>query len=239
MRKLVLASAISLLALVGGASIANAAPVINVLLENVRTNAAPVADQFANVGNFGTGLNAQIGVGGVFGDLTISSINGGTANSGIFAGNLLSPALEASVFGDFNSTRGYLAAGGNGGVVNIASAAGLRNDLFMLWGTVDRGTVRNVIQTNGGDIITGEDVWNAMSAAGRANGDGNTNVWLHITGLNAFNGAAFRDDGANSFEFTVQQGVPEPATWAMLMIGFAGIGIFGMRKRKAIQLRLT
>jgi hypothetical protein len=34
--------------------------------------------------------------------------------------------------------------------------------------------------------------------------------------------------------------VPEPATWAMMLLGFVGVGLFGMRKKKMTgQLRLA
>ena len=42
------------------------------------------------------------------------------------------------------------------------------------------------------------------------------------------------DPSINAFEvsnFTVGSAVPEPATWAMMLIGFGGIG-FSMRRRR-------
>ena len=207
-------------------------------MKSTRTSSSP--DLLPNVQNFGTAgtPNTQISISNgtfTFGDLSITTTNGTTANSGIFGGNIPTPGVnqEASVFGNADTNRGYLAAGGgtltNPGIVDITRTDGQVNTLAMLWGTVDRGTLRNVIHTNGGDTITGEDVWTAMDAAGRANGDGNTNVWLIISGLNNFNEATFKDFDANSFEFTVRAGlvapVPEASTWAMMLIGFLGVGL--------------
>ena len=36
--------------------------------------------------------------------------------------------------------------------------------------------------------------------------------------------------------FTFTGGVPEPSTWAMLLIGFAGVGFVGYRTRKAVSI---
>lgn len=48
-------------------------------------------------------------------------------------------------------------------------------------------------------------------------------------------GAQFESVGLNSFEFDnlAVSGVPEPTTWAMMLIGFAAVG-FGMRRKKAV-----
>jgi hypothetical protein len=37
---------------------------------------------------------------------------------------------------------------------------------------------------------------------------------------------------SNAFEFDMGSTVPEPSTWAMMLIGFAGLGILGYRKTK-------
>jgi hypothetical protein len=40
--------------------------------------------------------------------------------------------------------------------------------------------------------------------------------------------------GAHADTFTVQIGVPEPSTWALLLAGFGGLGLVGSRRtRKA------
>jgi hypothetical protein len=47
-----------------------------------------------------------------------------------------------------------------------------------------------------------------------------------------------RDDGFKLSSITVNSAVPEPATWAMMLIGFGAIGA-GMRRRKANTPRLN
>jgi PEP-CTERM motif len=43
--------------------------------------------------------------------------------------------------------------------------------------------------------------------------------------------------GLHADTFTVQIGVPEPSTWAILMVGFGGVGLVGYRRtRKATAI---
>jgi hypothetical protein len=51
---------------------------------------------------------------------------------------------------------------------------------------------------------------------------------IRITGLDPFTTATFSSTG-NAFEFTLAT-VPEPSTWAMMVIGFAGLGYAAFRR---------
>jgi PEP-CTERM motif len=46
-------------------------------------------------------------------------------------------------------------------------------------------------------------------------------------------------DGSAGFGFDLAVGgaVPEPSTWAMMLVGFAGLGFVGYRRRAAAILR--
>ena len=37
-------------------------------------------------------------------------------------------------------------------------------------------------------------------------------------------------DGISSLTFTATTGVPEPSTWALMVLGFAGLGFAGYRR---------
>jgi hypothetical protein len=164
-----------------------------------------------------------------------------TAGSGLFAGNIPNgtPTLQASPFGNGNASSLYLSASGGGGVVTLFSQNGVRNELGLLWGTVDDGDYRNRIFTSGGNVITGGMILDECAAEGFSCTDGQTNVFVRITGLNDFTFAKFSDAEANSFEYVpLAAAVPELSTWAMFVIGFAGLG-FVARRRQQAQLRLA
>jgi hypothetical protein len=141
------------------------------------------------------------------------------------------------VFGNLDSTQEYFSAGGGGQVTLTYTNA--QTSLNLLWGTVDLETGRNLLITTGnGYSIDGNAIFGAAQTFCGSNScpvlsAGNDEVYLSITGLGSFNTATFSDSGANAFEFLPGAlpnsvgGVPEPATWAMLLLGFAGIGFMG------------
>jgi hypothetical protein len=81
-----------------------------------------------------------------------------------------------------------------------------------------------------------------MGAAGNGSQtDPQANQLITITGLGAFTTATFSSTG-NAFEFSLIPaglnqtiGTPEPSTWAMLMIGFAGLGYAAFRRNSKGQ----
>ena len=59
-----------------------------------------------------------------------------------------------------------------------------------------------------------------------------SNGYAFISGLPAFNSVVV-SSSQNSFEFdNVTAGVPELATWEMMLAGFASLGVVGYRKTK-------
>ena len=67
---------------------------------------------------------------------------------------------------------------------------------------------------------------------------GNFEAYLKIKNLAPFTSATFSDgaNDSNAFEFLVGQAntvtsVPEPSTWAMLILGFAGVGFMAYRRK--------
>ena len=71
---------------------------------------------------------------------------------------------------------------------------------------------------------------------GLANGAGNQsdtfdNKWFRILGTDPFTSFTVIST-RNAFEFDMAGGVPEPSTWAMMLIGFAGLGYAAFVRRK-------
>lgn len=97
-----------------------------------------------------------------------------------------------------SSSRNYALSGGDPGInVNAGTAGGINAD---------------------GSLFGGE--WSAGSSTVRAVFD-----WLPSEFLSANDAGPALSDTLGPFKFTPVAGsVPEPATWAMMMLGYAGLG---------------
>ena len=130
-----------------------------------------------------------------------------------------------------------------GGVANVDFAKTFNGSFQFDWGSIDDYNTLT-IHTTTGDVVY---VPGSGSFANPANGDqfsGLTNGVFTIfgSGITGFSLSSSK----NSFEidnFAVLStgtnplggGVPEPATWAMMIIGFGGIGAL-LRRRRALAL---
>jgi hypothetical protein len=167
-----------------------------------------------------------------------SFFDGGAAFSGsgvvMNNGGQGSLGLYASPFGD---TTNYMAVLG-GGSEEIAYS-GFTTSFGLYWGSVD--TYNSLTFYNGGvavATITGADL--PLNANG-AQTDYASNAYVWITALPQFD-RVIAASSSNSFEFDnvvtggplaqASAAVPEPSTWAMLLLGFAGLGYAGLRRSK-------
>ncbi len=73
--------------------------------------------------------------------------------------------------------------------------------------------------------------WRVRALIRAARGTGGT-----VDGSGWFNNTGAFTVTIDGFEVTA--GVPEPSTWAMLLLGFAGVGFAGYRRKRA-ALRLA
>jgi hypothetical protein len=139
--------------------------------------------------------------------------------------------LYATPYGDATN---YMAVLG-GGSEEIAFSA-LKSSFGLYWGSVD--TYNSLAFYNGDTLvatISGADVAPPMTANGGQT-DYASNGYVLLSALPQFD-RVVAASSSNSFEFdNVVAGtsaVPEPSTWAMLLIGFTGLGYAGFRRSKA------
>jgi hypothetical protein len=78
--------------------------------------------------------------------------------------------------------------------------------------------------------LTGADLQSMFGAtADGSHTSPTSNELVTISGLGSFTTATFSSSN-NSFEFSIGSGVPETSTWAMMALGFAGLGYVGFRR---------
>jgi hypothetical protein len=113
------------------------------------------------------------------------------------------------------------------------------------WGSIDGndGNTNSLVLNVGSDTITGSD----LVSMGLANGAGDQfdafdNQWFRISDSDPFTSFTVSST-TNAFEFdmagpsaVVLTGVPEPSTWAMSLMGFAGLGWFARMRRRKLTL---
>jgi hypothetical protein len=142
----------------------------------------------------------------------------------------------AAPFGMGNTT--YMSVQ-NGGTEE-ATGATPQNSLKIYWGSIDAVGVDDILNevsvTVDGYTLTGSDLV-TLGAMGNGNqGSPTNNQWVTITGLDAFTTVAFHAAGKNAFEFSLNPAVPEPSTWAMMALGFAGLGYAAFRRNSKVRV---
>ena len=80
-----------------------------------------------------------------------------------------------------------------------------------------------------GDSITGAAIGSQSGLTFDSNGNSGVTEGFQISDPNASTG--FTASPSAAFEFDMA-GVPEPATWAMMLVGFASLGFAGLRRTK-------
>lgn len=139
-----------------------------------------------------------------------------------------------SPFGAGSNTN-YYAVEPNGSVTITYTAA---RDMFgLLIGTLD--SYNNIAFSTAGiagvQSFSGTDIATALGMA--SNGTTNKNVLF--SGLNSYNTVTLTDTTASAFEFVqASSAVPEPAAWAMMILGMGAVG-FAMRRRQKVSTRVS
>jgi hypothetical protein len=166
------------------------------------------------------------------GDVTWSLVSGSASTEkGSVAGQYAAP------WGMGDTTYMSVQKGGT----EQATWATPQTRLSIYWGSIDAmnvdGILNEVSITIDGYTLTGSDLV-GLGAIGNGSQSGPANnEWVTITGLGPFTTVDFHDAGKNAFEFSLGSGVPEPSTWMMMALGFAGFAFMGWRgSRKTASL---
>jgi hypothetical protein len=118
-----------------------------------------------------------------------------------------------------------------GGDSETATFATDQTSISIYWGSIDS---YNTFVTIDGYSLTGTELASMGATDDGSHSSPTSNEWITISGLGAFKSATF-SSGSNSFEFSLGSSVPEPSTWAMMMLGFAGLGYAAFRRNSKGQ----
>ena len=117
-----------------------------------------------------------------------------------------------------------------GGGTEMATWNTPQTSLALYWGSIDGdGNINSLSISMGAYTLTGVELATTFGADGNGNQVSPLgNQLVRITGLDPFTTATFSST-ANAFEFSLAS-VPEPSTWAMMAIGFVGLGYAAFRR---------
>lgn len=188
--------------------------------------------------------------------ITLSATPGAAVYAGptpTFDFNSATPEYNGSIFSGsvggvraqpFGSTGGYISVGPTDGTpktLNL-SGFGLISSISFIWGSVDAYNTLEVLDAANNVLAT----FTGANATINPNGNQtspatNPLAKLTITGADQglVSGLRFNST-SNAFEVDnvaiSASAVPEPATWAMMFAGFAGLGLSMRRRRSSMRV---
>jgi hypothetical protein len=226
MRKLSFMTALALIGLASGAH-AGSVTIGNITITQVGPQNPGTFDNDP-VGAY-TGTSSAI-YDGVLGPISFVA---GADTTGVTNGTSSSAAAPD------HETTNYLWGLNDGTTVIFTN--GPATSFLIWWGSIDAvanaNRYDNILTLSNGDAITGSNLVNAGAALGNIDGEGNQtgypdNQWFLISDKDPFSSFTVTSS-QNAFEFDMAAGTPELSTWAMLVLGFAGLGFAGYRKAQS------
>ncbi|HZZ66808.1 MAG TPA: PEPxxWA-CTERM sorting domain-containing protein [Phenylobacterium sp.] len=147
---------------------------------------------------------------------------------GLLSGVSAPPPADNNVSGAFYETVT------TGGAATLSAANGIYNFQFYMGSPDDYNQVQfNLAGSATPIVLTGQAIWGGTPAG---NGDQTQGFTVSYHFDAPVTSVVFSSTG-NSFEFDkLAGGVPEPASWALMILGFGGAGavLRGQRRRQAV-----
>src|ERR1700760_4790721 len=144
---------------------------------------------------------------------------------------------RANVVFDFNGICGDGCSGTASGVLTLADSYRFGSRIT----SADFISMQYSSSSGGFDLTSANSpmIGGGLNADGSFNAEGLLNVTAFPTFFEALPGAFLTNlgDFGTTFTFTlVSAAAPEPSTWAMILLGFAGLGYAGYRKVKRTRV---
>jgi PEP-CTERM motif len=147
--------------------------------------------------------------------------------------------VDAAPLGMGNGPDGTTYMGVQGGSSEVATWTTPQTSLSIYWGSIDGdvcgggssscNNLNSISIQLGTTVLTGAELIGMGGVLGEGmQGNAADNQLVTIRGLDPFTTVTFATTG-NAFEFTLGS-VPEPSTWAMMLLGFAGLGYAAFRR---------
>jgi hypothetical protein len=149
--------------------------------------------------------------------------------------------VDAAPLGMGTGPDGTTYMGVQGGSSEVATWTTPQTSLSIYWGSIDGdvcgggssscGNLNSINIQLGTTVLTGADLIGMSGVLGEGmQGNPADNQLVTIRGLDPFTTVTFATTGI-AFEFSLAS-VPEASTWAMMLIGFAGLGYAAYRKTR-------
>jgi hypothetical protein len=132
---------------------------------------------------------------------------------------------------DLEGTNGAIFAGFNGSIYLMSLLFATDISAFSLDASRSNGSSDGTVTLNGyldGLLVSTNSV--TLGAINQWSSIGLTGLFDQVTVVGT--GTGFHPFGIDNINFSSVRAIPEPGTWAMMLIGFAGMGL-AVRRRKA------
>src|SRR5579871_4520181 len=164
----------------------------------------------------------NVNVGSTFGmTMTNAGMISFTTDGNVAVGT--NPNVDAAPAGDSS----HYVWGVGGVTVTFANPV---TSFDIYWGSIDGSSSNNNVLTIGSDSITGAYLVSQGYADGGGDQSGSIdNRWFQISSTTPFT-TFTASSTTNAFEFDMSGSAPEASTWAMMLMGFAGLGYAALRR---------